>query len=161
MSKHDDFRKRVVHEFLPSVHFSKLEGNRGDLSRETELFGKLQELFEDVCGNDLSETDGFVSVPGVIVPEAEKTPIFVALLTLDLDSQGELWTPWFFTKWGLIDQDRLPASVQNAIWPGGKFEEYRYGYKAKIPQNVHVRDGFPETAERVMGIVREEKGGNN
>ena len=143
------YYEKVFKETVPDIDWRSLKEayKNGDMSYPTELLRILYDKYLEVYDPVLESGNGMVTVPG-IAKVADGT-LYIALLDIDTNGQGEHWGTTFFTPNGVL-QDQNEAAW-NKIKP---FIPYEYWYVPWFESECHIYWGdCPDDVYQILETV--------
>lgn len=153
MSKNSDYLIRV-NKILKEIDFEKLDGscNGSDKSYAKEILRKLHDELMTVYGTDYLDwrSGDFVDIPAVIKGR-NSGHVSLGLVTVDLESSGEHYGTYIFSRKGVIDHgdDAITEAAQNFL--NTLYIPYDYWYTPYIEHDHHVDyENIPDDVREIM-----------
>ncbi len=154
------YLEKLNTEILSRVDFDKLDSscNSENVAYAAGILKELHEAFVSVYGTDTPETTlGFVSAPAVLRGKSGR--MAVGLVSLDLESAGEHYGSYFFTRFGVIDDGARDNGPQAAAYLKFLFQPYDYWYTVTIERDHHVDfDNVPEAVADILNRALAQPG---
>ena len=132
-----EFINGINRNVVPSLSLSALGKayETQDMQYMTDLLRYLHNEFVSAYHSDsVYEDMDFVTVPAVVLGANDK--IYLALLTIDVSSLGELWDAQFFTPYGIYDSsennNHKAQQYMKEAFP------YKYWYTVRYDGDIHT-----------------------
>ena len=149
-----EFINGINRNVVPSLSLSALGKayETQDMQYMTDLLRSLHNEFVSAYESDsVYEDMDFVTVPAVVLGANDK--IYLALLTIDASSSGELWDAQFFTPYGIYDSsennNHKAQQYMKEAFP------YKYWYTVRYDGDIHTdMDDCPDKIKEMLTSVQ-------